>query len=229
MLKSGCIIIIFPCECLLSHRPFCLGSDLKHGINCDKRRPNDNVGEAWIWIISRWLRYRGCIASQPPRRWCHCVFLSLPIAWLVGSKNYITSQTENHFIRIPPKRPMNHLGKHLTKYPPKPWGLQQWCRPVSVTLISIAFAKVTKWGIDSFSRPQMPLIFAIALLLCAMTFSLTANRTVLVGLASTDMLALCLCWAIFPAYAAWTLILPAGVVVWLMSYFGCIEQVTFYS
>ena len=118
---------------------------------------------------------------------------------------------------------MNPLREHFTKYSLKPLELHKWFCGLSATLILIASAKA---GLDGFQPPRMPSTFATSLILLAMATWLTANRTVLVGLALTDTLLLCTCWAFLPAYACFTLVLPVGVVTWLISYHGWGELVS---
>jgi len=118
---------------------------------------------------------------------------------------------------------MNPLRKY-TKYLLKPLELHDWFCSLSATLIVISSATA---GLDGFEPPQMPSTFATSLLLLATVICLTANRTVWVGLALTDTLLFCMCWAFLPAYASWTLVLPVGVVAWLISY--CITWGTLVS
>jgi len=105
---------------------------------------------------------------------------------------------------------------NFTEYP---WKLHQWFCVVSVSLILIGFT------LDKSPAFGMRSIFATSLLSCAVTFISTGNRTVLVGLALTDMLLLYFCWVFLPDYALYTLLLPIGVVVWLLSDFGWEELV----
>ena len=109
---------------------------------------------------------------------------------------------------------MNPLRDHFTKYPPKPRKPHQWFCEVSVSLFMIGFT------LDKSPTLGMRSIFATSLLSFAVTFILTANRTILVSLALTDTLLLYFCWAFWPDYALYTLLFPIGVVVWLPSYSG---------
>ena len=109
---------------------------------------------------------------------------------------------------------MNPLRDHFTKYPPKPRKPHQWFCEVSVSLFMIGFT------LDKSPTLGMRSIFATSLLSFAVTFILTANRTILVSLALNDTLLLYFCSAFVPDYALYTLLLPIGVVVWLLSYFG---------
>ena len=114
---------------------------------------------------------------------------------------------------------MNPLPDRRTEYPHKTWGLHVRFWEISaVLLISGLFYE--------FLAAQMFGRFTMSVILCATTFDSTANK-ILRSLALADMLLVCLCWWFLPDYATLTLVLPPGIVPWLLPYNGGREPVLF--